>query len=396
MEISHQESPVKEVRRKESTPSKDASASPSHALRRTPRIEDGQKTSVSEFARKLQGKEEGAAKETKKIKLAGVKLDPRVMSTSEDNDESDTAHTVRRHPRTSPQKQADKEEGNTSMPPHKRKDRPLSSRYSAGTVVLSSAGEDSTEVASIKSRKRRRPSSFRHSAGTVTVLDEDHTDSPSGKRKKVTPTEIATTKESTSPSRRPRVDSAGTTSSAGPTAEGSGSELSKRQNPSSIRPVPISSSRYVCLLVLLLVYVLTSYYRTSLPCHDRNSESSSDSGDFDFDGEYSLAPFLADSVNLCDCVSVYRIAVESPNLKSPSRFQPKVMGRLNWNASRRRIPWSQAEVTWLKKGVAMFGVGHWTSIKSHFPLTQRTGTDLKDKWRNLPQEEKNEVLGHYA
>ena len=80
-------------------------------------------------------------------------------------------------------------------------------------------------------------------------------------------------------------------------------------------------------------------------------------------------------------------AGESPNLQSPSHFKP------NKKCSRKRVPWSHAEVSWLKKGVMLFGVGNWADIKAQFPFSyNRIPTDLKDKWRNLPQEEKNEVL----
>lgn len=47
----------------------------------------------------------------------------------------------------------------------------------------------------------------------------------------------------------------------------------------------------------------------------------------------------------------------------------------------------------MKKGVMLFGVGKWADIRTHFPFSyNRIPVDLKDKWRNLPQEEKNEVL----
>ena len=86
-------------------------------------------------------------------------------------------------------------------------------------------------------------------------------------------------------------------------------------------------------------------------------------------------------------------AEESPNLQSPSHFRPKVARYLNKKCSRKRVPWSHAEVSWLKKGVMLFGVGNWVDIKTHFPFSyNRIPADLKDKWRNLPQEEKKEVL----
>lgn len=111
---------------------------------------------------------------------------------------------------------------------------------------------------------------------------------------------------------------------------------------------------------------------------------------------------IAAAEDACTCmsqveavVSLLLNSVESPNLQSPSRFKPKMSKLLNMNGSRKRIPWSFAEVTWLKKGVKLFGVGKWADIQSEFPFSShRTPTDLKDKWRNLPQEEKNEVF-HY-
>lgn len=86
-------------------------------------------------------------------------------------------------------------------------------------------------------------------------------------------------------------------------------------------------------------------------------------------------------------------AEESPSLQSPSHFKPKEARYLNKKSSRKRVPWSLAEVSWLKKGVMLFGVGNWVDIKAHFPFSyNRIPADLKDKWRNLPQEEKKEVL----
>lgn len=289
MEIPIQESTVKEVQLKGATPSKDTCVLPSHALRRTPRKQKGQKTTVSEFAKQLQGKEEEAVKATKKLKLAGITLDPHVMSTSEDNDESDATHTVRRSPRTSPRKQErvaaeeiDKEGGTASMPPRKQRFRPPSINVGSSTELTTErlAGRSSMEAALVPSRKRGRPPSFGHSGGTVTVIEVDLTALPSDKRRKVTPTgseQVTNSRESASPRRGPRFGV------AGPSAKESGSELSRRQSPhrdnvllgvvedhGSTGPsgtaVSISSSRYacVCRYWFMCVWICCTHY-SSLP-----------------------------------------------------------------------------------------------------------------------------------
>ena len=60
---------------------------------------------------------------------------------------------------------------------------------------------------------------------------------------------------------------------------------------------------------------------------------------------------------------------------------------------RKRHPWTIQEVSWLKKGVQKFGAGKWQEILLSYPFpAYRTSIDLKDKWRNLPMEEKEAIL----
>jgi hypothetical protein len=63
------------------------------------------------------------------------------------------------------------------------------------------------------------------------------------------------------------------------------------------------------------------------------------------------------------------------------------------SGQRARLPWSEEEEEALVLGVAAFGVGAWTQIKKnvwapgqHSALINRTGVDLKDKWRSLGKQ----------
>ena len=53
-------------------------------------------------------------------------------------------------------------------------------------------------------------------------------------------------------------------------------------------------------------------------------------------------------------------------------------------AAKKRYPFSNTEVTNLKKGVEKYGVGRWQDILAEYNFdARRTPVDLKDKWRNL-------------
>ena len=44
------------------------------------------------------------------------------------------------------------------------------------------------------------------------------------------------------------------------------------------------------------------------------------------------------------------------------------------------LPWSEAESSWLRQGIEMFGYGNWEAILNRFPFHQnRTNVDLRDR-----------------
>jgi hypothetical protein len=57
----------------------------------------------------------------------------------------------------------------------------------------------------------------------------------------------------------------------------------------------------------------------------------------------------------------------------------------------KRKLWTLEEIRCLKNGVRRYGTGHWAQIvkdyQDVFDLQNRTGVDLKDKWRNLKSKE---------
>jgi hypothetical protein len=54
---------------------------------------------------------------------------------------------------------------------------------------------------------------------------------------------------------------------------------------------------------------------------------------------------------------------------------------------KQAVPWTVEETEALKRGIELYGVGHWARIVSTFPnefaANERTGPALKDRWRNL-------------
>ncbi|TRY56611.1 hypothetical protein DNTS_003519 [Danionella cerebrum] len=51
--------------------------------------------------------------------------------------------------------------------------------------------------------------------------------------------------------------------------------------------------------------------------------------------------------------------------------------------TKARRKWTYEEDQRLKAGVRKFGVGHWKEILNEFDFGNRTGVNLKDRWRNL-------------
>ena len=70
----------------------------------------------------------------------------------------------------------------------------------------------------------------------------------------------------------------------------------------------------------------------------------------------------------------------------PPPKQPAAPTRYRHTKLRKK--WTNEEVDHLVEGIRLFGVGNWKSILDHFPFEGRTGTNLKDKYRNL--------LKHYS
>jgi hypothetical protein len=71
------------------------------------------------------------------------------------------------------------------------------------------------------------------------------------------------------------------------------------------------------------------------------------------------------------------------------------------SGQRARLPWSKEEEEALFQGVAACGVGAWKRIKNHGvppgqhgPLKNRTGCDLKDKWRILSKRGQTSLRGN--
>ncbi|KAH1226164.1 Single myb histone 4 [Glycine max] len=113
----------------------------------------------------------------------------------------------------------------------------------------------------------------------------------------------------------------------------------------------------------------------------------------------SIVPFQPNDVNLgkksfVHCSNIHQPYLMEQNISArtfelfPSFFQ--------WEDSvdnspqarqprRRKRKWSSLEEETLRAGVKMFGEGNWASIRSFYSnvFENRSGVDLKDKWRNM-------------
>lgn len=68
----------------------------------------------------------------------------------------------------------------------------------------------------------------------------------------------------------------------------------------------------------------------------------------------------------------------------PVAKKAKKKDKKEGQSDKKRERFTKAEAEDLIKGVELYGLGQWAQIKlAYFRSTQRTGVDLKDKWRNL-------------
>lgn len=90
-----------------------------------------------------------------------------------------------------------------------------------------------------------------------------------------------------------------------------------------------------------------------------------------------------ESIESTSETSSKKICLPSPRCTKPSPLT--LMERKNHGDRRRKRKWSQLEEDALRKAVARFGKGNWKMILETYAeiFGDRTGVDLKDKWRNM-------------
>ncbi|XP_022632855.1 uncharacterized protein LOC106752502 isoform X2 [Vigna radiata var. radiata] len=106
----------------------------------------------------------------------------------------------------------------------------------------------------------------------------------------------------------------------------------------------------------------------------------------------SIVLFQSNDANLGKESSVHSSDLHQPNLMERNRSAQT----FEWDDSidnspqarqtrRRKRRWSSLEEETLRAGVKMFGEGNWATIKSFYSniFDNRSGVDLKDKWRNM-------------
>ncbi|XP_042473624.1 uncharacterized protein LOC122055976 isoform X2 [Zingiber officinale] len=81
-----------------------------------------------------------------------------------------------------------------------------------------------------------------------------------------------------------------------------------------------------------------------------------------------------------------KICLPSPRCTKPSPLT--LMEKTNCGDRKRKKKWSQLEEDTLRTAVARFGKGNWKMILKTYTdiLGDRTGVDLKDKWRNMTRK----------
>ncbi|XP_061356953.1 uncharacterized protein LOC133301342 isoform X2 [Gastrolobium bilobum] len=106
----------------------------------------------------------------------------------------------------------------------------------------------------------------------------------------------------------------------------------------------------------------------------------------------SIVPFQPDNANLAKKSSVHCGNVNRPNIMK----RTSTARTYEWDDSidnlpqgrqprRRKRKWSSLEEETLRAGVKMFGEGNWATIRNFYSniFENRSGVDLKDKWRNM-------------
>ncbi|XP_027932131.1 uncharacterized protein LOC114187915 isoform X3 [Vigna unguiculata] len=106
----------------------------------------------------------------------------------------------------------------------------------------------------------------------------------------------------------------------------------------------------------------------------------------------SIVLFQSNDANLGKKSSVHCSDMHQPNLMERNR----TAHTLEWDDSidnspqviqprRKKRKWSSLEEETLRAGVKMFGEGNWATIRSFYSniFDNRSGVDLKDKWRNM-------------
>ncbi|KAK7305531.1 hypothetical protein VNO77_43437 [Canavalia gladiata] len=105
----------------------------------------------------------------------------------------------------------------------------------------------------------------------------------------------------------------------------------------------------------------------------------------------SIVPFQPNDANLGKKTFVHCSNVHRPNLMARKRsahtfgWDDSIDHMSQGRQPRRRRKWTSLEEETLRAGVKMFGEGNWATIRSFYSniFENRSGVDLKDKWRNM-------------
>ncbi|ESW18874.1 hypothetical protein PHAVU_006G078200 [Phaseolus vulgaris] len=173
--------------------------------------------------------------------------------------------------------------------------------------------------------------------------------------------------------------------------------------PSEIRKVRESLKSSTCELRALVndplpdALRLSEVVRSKLATSDTNIEPPTENQSSHIDVPdpdvcQSIVPFQPNDAHLREKSSVHCSNIHQPNLIERNRSARTI----EWDDSidnsplarqsrRRKRRWSSLEEETLRAGVKMFGEGNWATIRSFYSniFDNRSGVDLKDKWRNM-------------